>query len=418
MKKLLSLLLLAGLAACGAPADQSATGKPAGAPKKDAPAPPLVLENFVSGDLKAVKGWEDLKGKAVVLEFWATFCDPCVENIPHMNELVESFKDKPVVFISLTRDSRGEIEKFMKTHPMMGNVAVEAAGAFRNFKVRGIPHTVLVDKAGVIRAFSYPSMVTPATIEALLAGSAVIPGSFVEKSEAKAEEPAEDTAAATAAPAAGAPDMAAFSIVPVTGGGRTRTNTGDTEFTSEGNSLAAAITKLLSDAQLVEFKGVDQRLLDSKYNITCKVARMGGSDNRARLRELAVAGLSGAFPLRIRTERGTRKVLLLKKISGAAGPEAAKARGDLNYSTGDRGIEVSTTGGELADLRKLLRDWLKTPVLDESGLSGLRAYKFEASSRDLKAINGELKALGLRLEETRREIEIAAVTGLQPVKNN
>jgi len=187
MKKLAILLLAVGLAACNKPADQ-ASGKPAGAPKKDAPAPALVLETFVAGDLKAVKGWEDLKGQAVVLEFWATFCDPCVENIPHMNELVETFKGKPVVFISLTRDSRGEIEKFMKTHPMKGNVAVEATGAFRNFKVRGIPHTVLVDKAGVIRAFSYPSMVTPATIEALMAGSSAIPGAFVEKGETKAEE--------------------------------------------------------------------------------------------------------------------------------------------------------------------------------------------------------------------------------------
>lgn len=183
MKKLLSLSLLLALAACNAPADQSASGKPAGAPKKDAPAPPLVLEHFVSGDLKAVKGWQDLKGKAVVLEFWATFCDPCVENIPHMNELVENFKGKPVVFISLTRDSRGEVEDFMKTHPMHGNVAVEATGAFRNFKVRGIPHTVLVDKDGVIRGFSYPSLVTPATVEALLAGKGAIPGIYSEKPE-------------------------------------------------------------------------------------------------------------------------------------------------------------------------------------------------------------------------------------------
>jgi thiol-disulfide isomerase/thioredoxin len=184
MKKLLPLLLLsAGLAACGPQADQAAGGKPAGAPRKDAPAPPLVLETFVSGDLKAVKGWGDLKGKAVVLEFWATFCDPCVDNIPHMNELAENFKDKPVVFISLTRDSRGEIEEFIKTHPMQGNVAVEAVGAFKNFKVRGIPHLVLVDKEGVIRGFSYPSMVTPETVNALLVGSKTIPGIFMEKPE-------------------------------------------------------------------------------------------------------------------------------------------------------------------------------------------------------------------------------------------
>ena len=180
MKKILLLLLAAGLAACNRPAGQAA-----GAPRKDAPAPPLALDTVIGGDLKAVKSWADLKGRAVVLEFWASYCDPCVENIPHLNGLVEKFAGKPVVFISVTRDSRAEIEEFMKTHPMKGNVAVDATGAFRNFQVRGIPHTVLVDKDGVIRGFSYPSEVTPETIDALLAGSKIIPGVFVEKEEEK-----------------------------------------------------------------------------------------------------------------------------------------------------------------------------------------------------------------------------------------
>lgn len=182
MKKILILALAAGLAACNKPAGAPASSE---GPKKDAPAPPLALSTIINGDLKAVGGWQDLKGKAVVLEFWATFCDPCVENIPHMNGLVEKFAGKPVVFISVTRDGRGEIEDFMKTHPMKGNVAVEATDAFRSFKVRGIPHTVLVDKDGVIRGFSYPSYVTPETVEALMAGSKMIPGVFAEKEEKK-----------------------------------------------------------------------------------------------------------------------------------------------------------------------------------------------------------------------------------------
>ncbi|HCC48420.1 MAG TPA: hypothetical protein DEQ38_09950 [Elusimicrobia bacterium] len=183
MKKIAIAVLALGLAACGKPADQAGGEKKAGAaaasgPLKDAPAPALALEKIVLGDLKPVKGWGDLKGKAVVLEFWGTWCDPCVSNIPHMNELAEKFKDRPVVFIAVTRDQQDVVEKFLKTHEMKGNVAVEAASAFKAFRVRGIPHTVLVDKDGVIRAFSYPSRVTPDSIEALLAGRPV-PGEII-----------------------------------------------------------------------------------------------------------------------------------------------------------------------------------------------------------------------------------------------
>lgn len=179
MKKTLILLLAAGLAACGAPSGD----KKAAAPELDKPAPPLALEKIVSGD--KVADWADLKGRAVVLEFWAPWCGPCVENVPHLNELAEKFKGKPVAFVSVSRDGRDEVEKFLEKQEMKGTVAAEAGLAFRNYKVRGIPHTVLVDKDGVIRGFSYPSYVTPETVEALLAGSKTIPGVFVEKKEKK-----------------------------------------------------------------------------------------------------------------------------------------------------------------------------------------------------------------------------------------
>lgn len=179
MKKLTILLLALGFAACA-----KTDGKPKAAaarPAVNAPAPAIALGEIVSGDLAPVKGWEDLKGKAVVLEFWATWCAPCRENIPHMSELAEKFKDRPVVFISLTREPRDTVAKFLEKTPMKGNVAVSATETFRAYAVKGIPHTVLVDKDGVLRGHSYPARVTPETIEALLAGKGPLPGVYEDK---------------------------------------------------------------------------------------------------------------------------------------------------------------------------------------------------------------------------------------------
>ena len=44
-------------------------------------------------------------GKVVVLDLWATWCAPCVKSIPHRNELVEHFKDQPVVFLQFVNEN-------------------------------------------------------------------------------------------------------------------------------------------------------------------------------------------------------------------------------------------------------------------------------------------------------------------------
>src|ERR1035438_8417675 len=68
----------------------------------DAP-PPLVLSGTIQGPSPNEIRWDKLKGKVVVLEFWQTACAPCIEAIPHLNELVGQFSNR-VVFISISDD--------------------------------------------------------------------------------------------------------------------------------------------------------------------------------------------------------------------------------------------------------------------------------------------------------------------------
>jgi thiol-disulfide isomerase/thioredoxin len=94
MKFLLSLWLGAGLVSC-TPAPAKTPASPE-APK--AAIPPFELENAAGGTIKSA----DLEGRVSVIDIWATWCEPCITEIPKFNRLHEQYKDKDVRIVGIT----------------------------------------------------------------------------------------------------------------------------------------------------------------------------------------------------------------------------------------------------------------------------------------------------------------------------
>ncbi|MBI5686519.1 MAG: redoxin family protein [Verrucomicrobia bacterium] len=119
------------------------------------PAPPLQVAEWVKGqpvDLAAGKG-----KNIFVVEFWATWCPPCRQSIPHLTELQKRFKDKGVVFAAVSDEQAPVVREFVgKMGDKMGYaVAVDkerktVAAYLEAFGVSGIPHAFIVDKEGRI----------------------------------------------------------------------------------------------------------------------------------------------------------------------------------------------------------------------------------------------------------------------------
>ncbi|MFN4242437.1 MAG: TlpA family protein disulfide reductase [Tepidisphaerales bacterium] len=97
----------------------------------------------------------DLKGNVVVMDYWATWCPPCRESLPHFNKLAND-SDLAArglrVFAINAREDAGKVQAFLQQNNYTFTVPMDPEGKFGQlYRVRGIPTTVIVGRSGKVR---------------------------------------------------------------------------------------------------------------------------------------------------------------------------------------------------------------------------------------------------------------------------
>jgi thiol-disulfide isomerase/thioredoxin len=98
---------------------------------------------------------EDMRGKYVYIDVWATWCGPCKTEIPYLKKLEEEMHDRNIVFVSVSvDDSREDWENMVRDKELGGIQLFGGAGwnssITEDYNIRGIPRFILIDRDGMI----------------------------------------------------------------------------------------------------------------------------------------------------------------------------------------------------------------------------------------------------------------------------
>ena len=151
----LVLIMLAGLLGMA--------GRP---PLVGSPAPEIVLKDLQGQEVKL----SDLRGKIVLLNFWATWCKPCKEEMPAMQASYDKLRDQGFVVLAVNElEDTNKVIEHIRTHGHTFLVVMDHDNRVANrYGVVGLPASFLIDRQGIVREHIFGNLLTEERIAALV----------------------------------------------------------------------------------------------------------------------------------------------------------------------------------------------------------------------------------------------------------
>jgi len=121
---------------------------PVSKPQINSPAPDFTLRSLNGENINI----NDLKGKVVIINFWATWCSPCRLEMPVFQNKFDEFSEELLILAVNSQDTAEDAQFFMDELNLSFDVLLDTSGeVHKKYQVRGFPTTYVVDNDGIIR---------------------------------------------------------------------------------------------------------------------------------------------------------------------------------------------------------------------------------------------------------------------------
>ncbi len=380
---LLALALSLAPIAAAAPSDAPTLGD--AAPELVVDAPDGVLTD-----------WGSMRGDVVVVEFWATWCAPCIPALDHLGALAGEFEGRDVRFLSVVPESAERIGRFLERHDVAFPVLLDREGAtFDAYGVRVVPTTIIIDAEGKLAARTRPEDVTSDVLESILAGRD--PGlDVVHDVESNIEWVPDGSDEGDV--------FARLVIAPSEArSGGTRFQPGSGKITGDGVHR----NNLIQVAYDMPHTRIVNRLSPwSREDPVWKVSVLAPAGDDDLARRMLARSIEVKFQFRAGFEDREADVFVLTQVDGAeVWAESTAPAADQRAMSYGGGIQH--VGQPLDKARGWFENMLQMPVIDETGLTG--SYDIEMDWVDGDTFNTELARIGLQLTAARRPVTYLTV---------
>ena len=370
-------------------------------PQKGEPVGNLSFSTLLNAPKKAIT-LDELRGKIVLIEFWATWCAPCVEAMPHLSALQRRHADK-LQIITVSDESPARIGKYLTARPATPWFAVDTAHALtQTFPHHVIPHSVLIAPDGRLLAQTEPRAITDQVIDSLWRQQVV---HLPEKTDNSLTVPEILTTYFKAADSV----TSRFVIQgEIKGAPGMRTN-----HLNEVAFRHRRITALnLSLASLY-------RIAHNDFPYRRTIDRTGSTDRSPtycldlitstpdRLLPTMQQELASRFDMQARIEPQAKDVNVLRITDLAKFDQIPRNQSGQRTYSGRQG-EIDQQAVTMTDFAEYLETYGpgKRIVVDETGREDLLDIRFSYQPEDPKSLPAVLSAMGLSLEKEQHTVDM------------
>ena len=164
MKSKLSMISIITITICAA---LITTGCAPSCPNIGSKAPDFILENIHGESISL----SDFKGKIVIINFWATWCEPCVAEIPHFQAIHDKRAGADLVFLAIDiQESASTVRKFLDSNAVTFPILLDSKAKVKELYClpAPLPQTLFINAEGIIKAWQVGVFQSQGEIESIL----------------------------------------------------------------------------------------------------------------------------------------------------------------------------------------------------------------------------------------------------------